>query len=67
LPACPGEVADCLRISDIRYEARWAHAELLAARGDEKTRQAVAAGALRSAQDSGYLVLVPRLRELAGL
>jgi DNA-binding SARP family transcriptional activator/tetratricopeptide (TPR) repeat protein len=48
-----------------RHEARWAHAELLAARGDEKARQTVAAEALRSAQDGGYLILVPRLRELA--
>jgi tetratricopeptide (TPR) repeat protein len=48
-----------------RYEARWAHAELLAARGEEEARRAAAAEALRAAQTGGYLILVPRLRELA--
>lgn len=49
------------------YEARWAHAELLAARGDDRACRAAATGALRAAEDGGYLILVPRLRELAGL
>ena len=48
-----------------RYEARWAHAELLAARGEEEARRAAAAEALRAAQAGGYLILIPRLRELA--
>jgi tetratricopeptide (TPR) repeat protein len=47
-----------------RHEARWAHAELLAATGDARARQA-AASALRAAEAGGYLILVPRLRELA--
>ncbi|MGH3222386.1 MAG: BTAD domain-containing putative transcriptional regulator [Streptosporangiaceae bacterium] len=47
-----------------RHEARWAHAELLAAAGDTRARQA-AAGALLAAEAGGYLILVPRLRELA--
>ena len=50
-----------------RYEARWAHAELLAARGEDQACQAAAANALRVAEKGGYLILVPRLRELAGL
>ena len=50
----------------IRYEARWAHAELLAARGEDEASRATAAKALRAVQDGGYLILVPRLRELAG-
>jgi DNA-binding SARP family transcriptional activator len=49
-----------------RYEARWAHAELLAARGEEEACRAAAAEALRAVQAGGYLILVPRLRELAG-
>ena len=49
-----------------RHEARWAHAELLASQGDDAACRAAAATALDQAQDSGYLVLVPRLRELAG-
>ena len=48
-----------------RHEARWAHTELLASQGDAACR-AAAATALDQAQDSGYLVLIPRLRELAG-
>lgn len=48
-----------------RYEARWAHAELLAARGEDIACQAAAAAALQAAQKGGYLVLVPRLSELA--
>ena len=48
-----------------RHEARWAHAELLASQGDDEACRAAAA-ALDQAQDSGYLILVPRLRELAG-
>jgi tetratricopeptide (TPR) repeat protein len=47
------------------YEARWAHAELLAARGDDQACRAAATGSLRAAEDGGYLILVPRLRELA--
>ena len=47
------------------YEARWAHAELLAARGENEACRAAAAEALQAAQDGGYLILVPRLRELA--
>ena len=49
-----------------RYEARWAHAELLAARGEKQACRAAAADAAHAAQDGGYLILVPRLRELAG-
>ena len=49
-----------------RHEARWAHAELLASQGDDAACRAAAATALDQAEDSGYLVLIPRLRELAG-
>ncbi|MGH3226827.1 MAG: hypothetical protein ACRDPY_50480, partial [Streptosporangiaceae bacterium] len=49
-----------------RHEARWAHAELLASRGDHEACRAAATTALEQAQDGGYLILVPRLRELAG-
>ena len=49
-----------------RYEARWAHAELLAAQGGEQACRAAAADAAQVAQNGGYLILVPRLRELAG-
>ena len=49
-----------------RHEARWAQAELLASQGDDAACRATAATALDQAQDSGYLILVPRLRELAG-
>ena len=49
-----------------RHEARWAHAELLASQGDDQACRATAATALDQARDDGYLVLVPRLRELAG-
>jgi hypothetical protein len=45
-----------------RHETRWAHAELLASQGDD---EACRAAALRQAQDGGYLILVPWLRELA--
>jgi tetratricopeptide (TPR) repeat protein len=48
-----------------RHEARWAHAELLASQGDDQAGRATAAAALDQARDDGYLVLVPRLRELA--
>jgi hypothetical protein len=48
-----------------RHEARWAHAELLASQGNDETCRVTAAAALDQAQVSGYLVLVPRLRELA--
>jgi DNA-binding SARP family transcriptional activator len=47
------------------YEARWAHAELLAALGDQQACCGAATEALQVAQDGGYLILVPRLRELA--
>jgi tetratricopeptide (TPR) repeat protein len=49
-----------------RHEARWAHAELLASQGDHEACRATAATALDRARDDGYLILVPRLRELAG-
>jgi tetratricopeptide (TPR) repeat protein len=49
-----------------RHEARWAHAELLASQGDDQACRATAAAALDQARDDGYLILVPRLRELAG-
>lgn len=49
----------------IRYEARWAHAELLAAQDDDQACHA-AADALQAAEKGGYLILLPRLRELAG-
>ncbi len=49
-----------------RHEARWASAEWLAARGENAACHAAAASALKSARDGGYLVLVPRLAELAG-
>jgi DNA-binding SARP family transcriptional activator len=49
-----------------RYEARWAHAELLAAQDDDQACHA-AADALQAAEKGGYLILLPRLRELAGL
>ena len=49
-----------------RHEARWAHAELLASRGDDQACRAAAAAALDQARRGGYLILVPRLRELAG-
>ncbi|WP_299735800.1 BTAD domain-containing putative transcriptional regulator [Pseudonocardia sp. 73-21] len=48
----------------IRHEARWAHAELLRARG-EHTASRFATTALNAARTSGYLVLVPRLAALA--
>jgi DNA-binding SARP family transcriptional activator/tetratricopeptide (TPR) repeat protein len=48
-----------------RHEARWAHAELLASQGDDQACGAAAAAALDRARDDGYLILVPRLRELA--
>ena len=47
-----------------RHEARWAHAEFLASRGDHAACRATATTALDQAQDDGYLILVPRLREL---
>jgi DNA-binding SARP family transcriptional activator/tetratricopeptide (TPR) repeat protein len=49
-----------------QYEARWARAELLAARGEDEASRAAAGEALQSAQAGGYLILVPRLQELAG-
>jgi DNA-binding SARP family transcriptional activator/tetratricopeptide (TPR) repeat protein len=68
----PGEAAPRVRAALAsgtpltRHEARWAHAELLASQGDDEACRAAAATALDQAQDSGYLLLVPRLRELAG-
>jgi tetratricopeptide (TPR) repeat protein len=50
-----------------RYEALWARAELLAARGDDEACRVTAADALQHARKGGYLILVPRLRELANL
>ena len=47
-----------------RHETRWAHAELLASQGDDEACRAAATAALDQAQDGGYLILVPRLREL---
>ncbi|MGH3155782.1 MAG: tetratricopeptide repeat protein, partial [Streptosporangiaceae bacterium] len=48
-----------------RHETRWAHAELLASQGNDEACHAAAATALNQAQNSGYLILIPRLRELA--
>ncbi len=47
-----------------RHEAQWAHAEFLASRGGHAACRATATTALDQAQDDGYLILVPRLREL---
>jgi DNA-binding SARP family transcriptional activator/tetratricopeptide (TPR) repeat protein len=49
-----------------RHEARWAHAELLASQDDDEACREATAAALDRARDGGYLILVPRLRELAG-
>ena len=49
------------------HEAGWARAELLASTGDRVACRAAALSALDRAQDDGYLSLVPRLRDLAGL
>jgi tetratricopeptide (TPR) repeat protein len=49
-----------------RHEARWAQAELLASRGDDEACRATATAALERAKEGGYLILVPRLGELAG-
>ena len=49
-----------------RHEARWANAELLAAQGDDGGCRTTASAALDQARGDGYLILVPRLRELAG-
>ena len=68
----PGEAAPHVRAALeggtplTRHEARWAQAELLASQGDDAACRATTATALDQAQDSGYLILVPRLRELAG-
>ncbi|HEU5393014.1 MAG TPA: BTAD domain-containing putative transcriptional regulator [Streptosporangiaceae bacterium] len=48
-----------------RHEARWAHAELLASQGDDQACREAAATALDRARGDGYLILVPRLLELA--
>ena len=47
------------------HEARWADAELLASQGNDEACRATAAAALDQARDDGYLILVPRLRDLA--
>ncbi|HET9080513.1 MAG TPA: BTAD domain-containing putative transcriptional regulator [Trebonia sp.] len=68
----PGEAAPHVRaaLADgppvARHEARWAQAEFLASQGDEQACRAAAAAALNQARSDGYLVLLPRLRELAG-
>ena len=68
----PGEAAPHVQVALAagtpltRHEARWAHAELLAAQGDDEACRATAAAALDQARDDGYLILVARLRELAG-
>ncbi len=68
----PGEAAPHVQaaleggIPLTRHEARWAHAELLASQGDDQACRAAATAALDQARRSGYLILVPRLRELAG-
>ena len=68
----PGEAAPHVRAALeggtplTRHEARWAQAELLASQGDDAACRATTVTALDQAQDSGYLILVPRLRELAG-
>jgi len=68
----PGEAAPHVRAALAggtpltRHEARWAQAELLASQGDDAACRATTATALDQAQDGGYLILVPRLRELAG-
>ena len=49
-----------------RHEARWAHAELLATQGDDQARRETSEASLGQARSDGYLILVPRLRELAG-
>jgi tetratricopeptide (TPR) repeat protein len=49
-----------------RHEARWARAELLASQGDRDGCRTAAATALAQAQDAGFLILIPRLTELAG-
>lgn len=49
-----------------RIEARWAQAELLAARGEDQACRAAATRALRAAENAGYVILLPRLGELAG-
>ena len=48
------------------HEARWAQAELLASQGDGEACRRAAAAALDQAQEDGYLILAPRLHELAG-
>ena len=48
------------------HEARWAQAELLASQGDGEACRRAAAAALDQAQEDGYLILAPRLRELVG-
>ena len=68
----PGEAAPYVRAGLeggtplTQHEARWARAELLASQGDEEACKAAAAAALDQARRDGYLILVPRLRELAG-
>lgn len=68
----PGEAAPYVRAAMTegtpltRHEARWARAELLASRGDDEACREAAAAALHQARDDDYLILEPRLRELAG-
>jgi|tagenome__1003787_1003787.scaffolds.fasta_scaffold20960937_2 hypothetical protein len=47
-----------------RHEARWAQSALLASQGDNQACESAAASALDQAHSDGYLILVPRLREL---
>ncbi len=54
------------RIPLTSHEARWAHAELLASQGDVETSRQIAEIARQGAEAAGYLILVPRLAELAG-
>jgi DNA-binding SARP family transcriptional activator/tetratricopeptide (TPR) repeat protein len=67
----PGEAAPHVRAALeggtplTQHEARWAHAELLASQGGAACSE-TAAAALGQARRDGYLILVPRLRELAG-
>lgn len=68
----PGEAAAHVQVALAggppltRHEARWAQAELLASQGDDQACRAAAAAAAAEADRDGYLILLPRLRELAG-
>ncbi|MGE5137428.1 MAG: BTAD domain-containing putative transcriptional regulator [Gemmatimonadota bacterium] len=67
----PGEAAPYVRAALeggtplTQHEARWSHAELLASQGDTACN-GTATAALDQARRDSYLILVPRLRELAG-